>query len=323
MSADAAPSRHHPREPAGRDVDVLATDPSLDVGRPVDRSSGQSAPRQQPTHLHVWRLPDGTGLHAPLGYLSRHPETGEAACHLCGRWFRALGAHVRVHGLSAAEYRTTFGLCKGRALAAPDVSAAIALRQRRRYWSDPEVQARFEPGQRLAKTGELAARAHAASHRVAPEYVQIRSRALDAGRATTAIRRDADLSSRLATLGAPSLGAYLRAAHARGDSLEALARATGLGRGRLRAAMTEAGITPRPPGINSAEGKRSRARTADALAAARVGTDDLEAWLRERHVAGWTLRSLAEAVGHSPHWVQWRLDRPAPTPAAPAGPVLH
>lgn len=319
--SDATPPYRHPHERTGHHIDVLPPRPA--VSDQAERSSNEPVRREPPTHVHVWRLPDGTGLHAPLGHLSRHPQTGEVACHLCGRWFRALGAHVRVHGYSATEYRATFGLCKGRALSAPDVSAAIAERQQRRYRSDPSVQANFEPGQQLARSGELAARARAAPEHLAPERVDIRLRTLDAGRAASAYRRDADLATRLAALEATSLGAYLQGAHARGDSLEALARATGLGRSRLRAAMIEAGITPRPPSVNSAEGKRSRARTADAAAATRVGTEDLLGWLHERNRAGWTLRSLAEAVGHSPNWVRWRLDRPATPPAPAAGSVLR
>lgn len=52
-----------------------------------------------------------------------------------------------------------------------------------------------------------------------------------------------------------------------------------------------------------------RAARADEVAAARVGTDDLVAWLTERRLAGRTLTELASAVGHSTHWVRWRLER--------------
>lgn len=55
-------------------------------------------PETAPRHDHLCHPPDGTGLHAPLGQLLRHPDTGEACCPLCGRWFRAPGSHVRIHG---------------------------------------------------------------------------------------------------------------------------------------------------------------------------------------------------------------------------------
>lgn len=263
----------------------------------------------RPSHAHLWRLPDGTGLHAPIGQLARHPETGEAACHLCGRWFRSLGAHVRAHGHNAATYRSTFGLSKTRPLAAPDVSAAISMRQRRSYRTSPALQEHFEVGQRLARSGTLAELGRRGNAAPALQTVTARRAALERGRAATAARRDDDLRSRLDLLGAPSLPAHLASAYEAGASLESLARSTGLGRARLRAAMAEAGLILRPTGTNTADGKRSRARSADGAAAARVGTDDLGRWLSEHRAAGSTLQELAVLVGHSSHWVRWRLDR--------------
>ncbi len=111
----------------------------------------------------------------------------------------------------------------------------------------------------------------------------------------------------LAKANAPTLDDYLRAAYATGSSLDDLARATGLGRAHLRAAMTAAGITIRPAGTNTGEGKWARTRRADQAAAAKVGTQDLPGWLTERREQGWTLVQLAAAVGHSTHWVRWRL----------------
>lgn len=105
------------------------------------------------------------------------------------------------------------------------------------------------------------------------------------------------------------LGGYLRGAYADGASLETLAADTGLGHKRLRSAMTEAGVTLRPQGSNTPEGKRSRARTAEATAAARVGTEDLQSWLMERYRDGWSLTRLGAAVGHSSHWVRWRFTK--------------
>jgi hypothetical protein len=66
--------------------------------------------------------------------------------------------------------------------------------------------------------------------------------------------------------------------------------------------MTEAGITARPTGRNTPAGKRSRALAAD-----------LSLWLRQRRLEGWTLGRLGAAVGHSGHWVRWRIDKAAET----------
>lgn len=113
----------------------------------------------------------------------------------------------------------------------------------------------------------------------------------------------------VADQGSGSLGAYLRDAYAAGTSLADLARATGLGRQRLREAMDEAGIPIRRSGDTTPVGRRARAGAADARAADRLGVPDLCAWLAAQRAAGATLTALAQAVGHSTHWVRWRLER--------------
>ena len=259
-------------------------------------------------HGHLWVLPDGTGLHAPPGRLTRDDDTGRACCHLCGRWFRALGSHVRAHGYTADSYRETLGLCRTRPLSDPSLSAAMSARQSAAYRDSAQVRARLAPGQEMARSGALATRAKTlrrAEDR--PERVNARRESLAAGRVTAATRRVDALAERLTALGAADLSDYLRSAYKAGASLDILCDETGLGRARLRAALNGAGITVRPTGVNTAAGKRSRARTAEVAAAARVGTVDVIAWMAERRAAGWTLTSLAAAVGHSTHWVRWRL----------------
>jgi len=75
-------------------------------------------------HGHLWSLPDGTGLHAPAGILVTD-AAGRLCCHLCGRWFTALGVHVGVHGHTARTYREAIGLPAGRVLATAEVSESI------------------------------------------------------------------------------------------------------------------------------------------------------------------------------------------------------
>lgn len=269
-----------------------------------------SAPQEQPAsrrHGHLWTLPDGTGLHAPPGQLTRDPETGQVCCHLCGRWFRALGSHVRAHGYTAYSYREAMGLCRTRALTAPDLSAAISMRQAAAYADKADVRARLSQGHDLARSGRLTRHARSVDAADRPERVAARRRHLAAGRDTAAKRREECLARRLGDLGATDLGGYLRDAYGQGASLATLAAATGLGRARLRTSLDEAGIVARPTGRNTLAGKQSRARAAEAAAAVRVGTSDVVAWMVERRAAGWTLTRLAAAVGHSTHWVRWRL----------------
>jgi hypothetical protein len=281
-------------------------------------AAGVPAPRGMPppptpAHGHIWRLPDGTGLHAPPGGLTRD-AVGRVCCHLCGRWFRALGQHVRAHGHTAASYRSAMGLCTTKPLTSQEFSATISNRQASAYRSSPDMRDRLGPGQAMARTGQLAWRARAARSvtDVPAERATLHRAALAAGRNTRALRRTEQVAGRLQALGATTLDEYLRRAYTAGASLDRLSRDTGLGRVRLRREMADAGIPPRRPGHQSAEAKRARARTAEAAAAVRVGTEDLHRWLADRRSGGWTLTRLADAVGHSAQWVRWRLDQGGP-----------
>lgn len=269
-------------------------------------------------HGHLWALPDGTGLHAPLGTVVEDPATGQLCCHLCGRWFRSLGGHVRAHGYSAAAYREAMSLLRTRPLVSVTLSAGIAQRQRQAYRASAQVRERFAATQEEARSGRLAWRSRAGNRESLQRLERKRtSRAqLDAGRATRA-RRSADRRAALiAEHGATDLHGYLRDAYAAGGSLESLARTTGLGRARLREELAAAGVTLRPRGQNTAAGKRARASATEAVAAARVGSADVRRWLSEHKEAGWSLSRLAAAVGHSTQWVRWRLDT-APGQASP------
>ncbi|MBA2552459.1 MAG: MucR family transcriptional regulator, partial [Geodermatophilaceae bacterium] len=146
------------------------------------------------THAHLWALPDGTGLHAPYGRLVRDPDSDRVCCHLCGRWFRSLGSHVRRHGLSAADYRQVMGLCRSRPLTAGDVSAAISRRQAEAYRAHPDLRERLAAGQQLARSGQLAWRARSALDVEPPaEHSAVRSDTLRRGRETRDRQREAAL----------------------------------------------------------------------------------------------------------------------------------
>lgn len=261
------------------------------------------------THHHLWYLPDGTGLHAPVGQLIVDADTGRLACHLCGRWYVSLGSHVRVHGHTADTYRTTMGVLRTRPLVAATLSTRIAARQRLVYLGSSDAQAALAHGHELARTGELGRRARLALRELdgRAERARRRDAALRSGRERSADERKQQLAARLAELDFPDLATYLRTAYAAGASVEQLRETLRVGRSRLRRELAGAGVTVRPTGRNSASGKRSRARTADVAAAERLGTDDVVTWLAERRAHGWPITRLAAAVGHSPPWVRARL----------------
>lgn len=254
----------------------------------ASRRGGRRVARchRQP-HTQRWSLPDGTGLHAPVGHLVSDGET-RLCCHLCGRWFIALGGHLRVHGYTAEQYREAMGLGVTTPLVATALSQRIAERRKRSYRGHADVRQRLAPGRQMALDGRLNQRARATLDRgpEPPERVRVRATALDTGRHTQARRRAEALDHLIRAAGAGSLSDYLRREYTAGASLASLARSTGLGHARLRTALDDAGVVVRPTGQNTAAGRRSRALTSTAAAAARVGTDDLHVWLAQRHNDG-------------------------------------
>ena len=166
------------------------------------------------SHAHLWHLPDGIGLHAPIGRLVRHPTTDEVCCHVCGRWFVALGSHVRVHGYSASSYRSTMGLARTAPLTARDLSARISQRQSDRYRTSEDLREAMRMGHTLARDGALAERVRN-SRPFRAQAVAIRTAALVAGRATMAARRRADRDLLVTSAGAFSLDDFLRTRQAR------------------------------------------------------------------------------------------------------------
>lgn len=263
-----------------------------------------------PWHDHQWHLPDGTGLHAPIGQLLRDTDTGDLCCHVCGNYYRALGAHVRVHGYTADEYRRVMGLARTGALLATTLSAAIADRQRTSYHSSTDHRANLTAGHAMARNGELTELARRSTTHPRPQTSSLHRDELSRGRITQAEQRSTRLQQRLTANGIDDLDRYLRAAYRNGTSVDQLVTITGASRARVRNVLRDSDIHIRNPGANTPAGKRSRAVAADAQAAALLGIEDLPAWLTERHEQGVSLTKLARTVGHSSHWVRWRINHP-------------
>lgn len=52
-----------------------------------------------------------------VGILAYDPLEDKVECHICGKWFRGLNAHVwQTHGWTVDEYREEFGLNRGQSL---------------------------------------------------------------------------------------------------------------------------------------------------------------------------------------------------------------
>lgn len=63
--------------------------------------------------------PQDRGDLPPFGVLVVDELGERVQCHVCGRWYRGLVSHVRIHGLDAARYKEQFGLARTRSLWSP------------------------------------------------------------------------------------------------------------------------------------------------------------------------------------------------------------
>ncbi|MEV6394591.1 MucR family transcriptional regulator [Streptomyces sp. NPDC051907] len=251
-----------------------------------------------------------TSGHPDFGRLIRDEATDTVVCHVCGQAFRSLGAHVRAHGMTAAEYRQEFGLMRTRALNARSLSQQQSRTRRAGYRESQDAQAHFAAGRAMARSGELSRRRwDAYRERTDPEELrQARRGNLSDGRRTQARAADSRMAAALRAMGFADLGQALRTVYVdQENSVEETARILAVGKRRVRRLLLEHGIQLRPSGQNSAAGRRSRVATNDRAAAERVGARDITSWLRERTADGATLRELAAATGRSIPWVAARI----------------
>ncbi|MFJ8046067.1 MucR family transcriptional regulator [Kitasatospora sp. NPDC096147] len=246
---------------------------------------------------------------ARFGRLERDEGADLVICHVCGRGFRALGSHVRAHGMTAAEYRDEFGLLRTRALSSRDTSRSRSTAQRAAFESTPRVREGLMVGQAMARDGELTrqARRAAAERGDCAELVREQAERLADGRRTQAARAALRLEARVCALGYAHVGAAVWALYAgAGLSLEATARTLGVGHEQMRRLLVDWAVPVRPVGANSSAGRRARVALNDLAAARRVGTDDIGAWLKVRRAEGVTLAELAARTGRSIPWVAAR-----------------
>lgn len=265
-------------------------------------------------------LADGTPCHAPPGVMEIADE--HARCHLCGRWFRSVGAHLRSHGWDRASYRTAFGLERGQSLEGSTTRDRRARAMHRRRAHDPVVRAGCEIGRRWASTGELTrAAAAAARGRRQPEQrrrktlrtlasipVEVRTEAA----ARASVSRLRAIAERMATdAGFPTFAEFIRTRVAAGDSLARLSREAGLHKdwltrhlrtvdADLAAGLTSDVAGPCPPRHDT----RLLARIAG------LGFHDVAVFLRQRHLTEHrSVQAIATEVGMNVQSVQAAMAR--------------
>jgi putative zinc ribbon protein/ROS/MUCR transcriptional regulator protein len=143
----------------------------------VEGEAGMTAPKPRVRGLNargLGRLADRTPYFAPLGEIPYAADEDKVQCHLCGDWFRLVGAsHLRWHGWTLDQYREAFHLLKRTSTASAGVSAklrrnAIARKQNNELWANPprtpRLTGRGVPRWRsvAALRPDLAAQLHAA-----------------------------------------------------------------------------------------------------------------------------------------------------------------
>jgi hypothetical protein len=83
-------------------------------------------------------LADGTVCYAPVGELI--VEDSLVACHLCGRSFRSVSAHLVAHGWTKQQYCEAFGLERGQSLEGPETRKLRAAAFTARLLFEPRVR---------------------------------------------------------------------------------------------------------------------------------------------------------------------------------------
>jgi AraC-like DNA-binding protein len=211
--------------------------------------------------LVVGVLCDGTPYFVPIGQVVA--DGALVTCHLCGRAFRSVVAHLSAHGWTKAQYCEAFGLERGQSLEGAETRKLRSASFSARLVFEPALRDGSARGRERARSGQLTRQAAAAARgRPFPEQRRQRSRATmvaaSRGQLAQANRERAD--QRLAAQaeqaarrqGYADIGQLVRDGLAAGQSLAAISRGCGLNKdwmsrhlGRLDPVLAAAAIARR------------------------------------------------------------------------------
>ncbi|WP_370078102.1 MucR family transcriptional regulator [Streptacidiphilus sp. MAP12-16] len=226
LTSDAYRTRHH-LAPTVRlrgigPQDTDGADPTAQ-----QRAEDQQRQREARQHAQAEQRASPTTPTVPLDLPPGiQPERDDALqCRECGHWFKGLGAHLaHKHHLSAADYRTRYGLPIRRSLDAATYTAARRAAGQRRYAQDPEAlrtmltPTRSTPQERLTRS--IAARKESAQRPGTRHIAQEAGRR--GGAQAHAKSREAD-NARARAAGYPDVTALLEAtAHLNGHDFATL-----------------------------------------------------------------------------------------------------
>jgi hypothetical protein len=267
-------------------------------------------------------LADGTPYFAPIGQVVT--DGARVSCHLCGRAFRSVAAHLASHGWTKAQYCEAFGLERTQSLEGAETRKLRAAVFSARLVFEPELRNGSARGRERARSGQLTRQAAtAALGRPFPEQRRQRSRAAVSVAARTqlaqanrerASQHVAAVANQAASRrGYASIGQLVQDMIRAGHSLTAISRACGLNKDWMSRHLSQ--LDPSVAQTAKARDDRLDARWLPSITA--IGFGDVASYLRQRHVVEHvSVNAIAQEVGLSFHAVKSALLRHdlAPTP---------
>ncbi len=271
-----------------------------------------------PAKTTVGVLFDGTPYFAPIGQVVA--DGALVTCHLCGRRFRSVAAHLSSHGWTKALYCEAFGLERRQSLEGADTRKLRAAIFSARLVFEPALRNGRDRGHELARSGSLNRQAaDAARGRPFPAQRRQRSRTAvsraaraQLGRASRerALERLAAVARDVARRhGYADIGHLVQEMSRAGHSLAGISIACGLDKDWMSRHLPQLDpAAAKAARAASADGHRLDARWMPALGT--IGFADVTSYLRQRHVVEHrTVNAIAGEIGLSFHAVKAALSR--------------
>jgi ROS/MUCR transcriptional regulator protein len=251
-------------------------------------------------------LNDGTPYFSPIGQVIA--DDSHVACHLCGRAFKSVAAHLASHGWTKVEYCQAFGLERSQSLEGAETRKLRATAFSARLVFESAVRAGSARGHQRARTGELSRdAANAARGRPFPAQRRERSRSAvsplaeariasanrdRADQHLAAVAHEAALQQDYATI-----GGLVRDKLGAGYSLAAISRSCGLDKDWMARHLHRID----PSAADLARSGSQRALDARWLPVVRsLGFDDVVSYLRQRHLVDHaSVNAIAREAGVS------------------------
>jgi hypothetical protein len=282
----------------------------------TEHAESQSPGRGLPASKVLGRLEDGTSYFSPIGQVIA--DDSAVICHLCGRAFRSVAAHLHSHGWTKTQYCQAFGLERSQSLEGAETRKLRATAFGARLVFEPAVRIGSARGRQRARAGELTREAaNAARGRAFPAQRRLRSTGpkSPAAQARVARANRSRADHHLAAIGMEvarqwgyvSLGLLVADKLAAGESMAAISRDSGLDKDWIARHLGR--LDPAVAGLARAS-KQTQLDARWLSAIERLGFGDVGGYLRQRHVVERaTVNAIAREVGLSFHTVKAALER--------------